>query len=162
MQPQYIFQGRQVYRAATPSPHHHHQSFIVYSRKVVLMAPPHSLPRLAAFLRRSLTFSLKLFFTLHLATEYAGTVSPTSGPSMLPTIAVLGDAVYTSKRYARGNGIELGDLVVYKHPKVPAEAALKRVMGLPGDFVREDGGLGSGDRMIQVVSRGRYTQSVIS
>ena len=37
---------------------------------------------------------------------------------------------------------------------VPAEAALKRVMGLPGDLVREDGGLGSGDRMIQVVSRG--------
>ena len=45
---------------------------------------------------------------------------------------------------------------------VPAAAALKRVMGLPGDFVREDGGLGSGDRMIQVVSRGRYPQSVIS
>ena len=81
---------------------------------------------------------------------------------MLPTLSVSGDVVYTSKRYARGNGIKFGDLVEYKHPMVPAEAALKRVMGLPGDFVREDGGLGSGDRIIQVVSRGRHTQSVIS
>lgn len=162
MQPQHNFQGRQVCRAATPSPHHHHQSSIVYSHKVVPMAPPHSLPRLAAFLRRNLTLPLKLFFILHLASEYAGTISPTTGPSMLPTVGVSGDVIFTSKRYARGNGIEFGDLVEFNHPMVPSEAALKRVMGLPGDFVREDGGLGRGDRMIQVVSSGRYTQIVIS
>ena len=34
---------------------------------------------------------------------------------------------------------------------------VKRVMGLPGDFVREDGGVGSGDRMIQVVLTRRFT-----
>ncbi len=70
---------------------------------------------------------------------------------MLPTMTVHGEVVYTSKRYARGNGIEFGDLVEFKHPMVPAAAVVKRVMGLPGDFVREDGGLGTGDRMIQVV-----------
>ena len=41
----------------------------------------------------------------------------------------------------------------------PAEGVAKRVMGLPGDFVREDGGLGRGDRMIQVVSRRRFTHT---
>ena len=125
------------------------------------MAPSYALLRVPGFLRRNFTLPIKLFFILHLVSEYAGTVSHTSGPSMLPTVKILGDVVYTSKRYARGNGIQFGDLVEFKHPMVPSEAALKRVMGLPGDFVREDGGLGSGDRMIQVVSRWRYTQSVI-
>ena len=41
----------------------------------------------------------------------------------------------------------------------PRAGILKRVMGLPGDFVREDGGVGSGDRMIQVLSRRRFTQA---
>lgn len=129
------------------------------------MAPHYALLRLAAFIRRNIYFPLlplKLFFILHLTSEYVGTVSFTSGPSMLPTVKILGDAIYTSKRYARGNGIQFGDLVEYRHPLVPTQAGLKRVMGLPGDFVREDGGLGSGDRMIQVVSRWRYTPSVIN
>lgn len=69
---------------------------------------------------------------------------------MLPTIAVWGDVVYTSKFYARGNGIKVGDLVEFKHPLVLREAAIKRVMGLPGDFVRTDGGLETGEKMIQV------------
>ena len=71
---------------------------------------------------------------------------------MLPTLTVWGDAVYTSKRYKRGNGIKLGDLVDFKHPMVLGEGAIKRVMGMPGDFVRADGGIGDGKRMIQVGS----------
>ena len=145
-----------------PSPDHHHQSSIVYPRKVVPMTPPLSIARLATFIARNLALPVKLFFILHLASEYVGTISPTTGPSMLPTAGVSGDVIFTSKRYARGNGIQFGDLVEYKHPMVPTESAMKRVMGLPGDFVREDGGLGRGDRMIQVVSSRRYTQIVIS
>ena len=41
----------------------------------------------------------------------------------------------------------------------PAAGIVKRVMGLPGDFVREDGGVGRGDRMIQVASGRRFTQA---
>ena len=115
--------------------------------------------RFETFLIRNIALPLKFFFVLHLASEWTGSVSPTTGPSMLPTLTVSGDIVYTSKRYARGNGIEFGDLIEFKHPMEPAAGVVKRVMGLPGDFVREDGGLGSGDRMIQVVSRRRFTQA---
>ena len=76
---------------------------------------------------------------------------------MVPTLTVSGDIVYTSSRYARGNGIEFGDVIEFKHPMEPAAGVVKRVMGLPGDFVREDGGLGRGDRMIQVGPRRRFT-----
>ena len=126
------------------------------------MTPALSPARLVTFVAQNLTLSLKLFFIFHLATEYVGTISVTSGPSMLPTVRVSGDYIFTSKRYARGNGIQFGDLVEYKHPMAPTESVMKRVMGLPGDFVREDGGIGRGDRMIQVVSIGQYTQIMIS
>ena len=126
------------------------------------MTAPLSTARLVTFVARNLSLPIKLFFILHLASDYVGTISPTSGPSMLPTAGVSGDVIFTSKRYARGNGIQFGDLVEYKHPMVPTERGMKRVMGLPGDFVREDGGVGRGDRMIQVVSSGQYTQIMIS
>ena len=126
------------------------------------MTAPLSTARLVNFVARNLSLPIKLFFILHLASDYVGTISPTSGPSMLPTAGVSGDVIFTSKRYARGNGIQFGDLVEYKHPMVPTERGMKRVMGLPGDFVREDGGVGRGDRMIQVVSSGQYTQIMIS
>ena len=126
------------------------------------MTAPLSTARLVNFVARNLSLPIKLFFILHLASDYVGTISPTSGPSMLPTAGVSGDVIFTSKRYARGNGIQFGDLVEYKHPMVPTERGMKRVMGLPGDFVREDGGVGRGDRMIQVVSSGQPTQIMIS
>ena len=121
------------------------------------MALLHHVSQSRAFLRRFALPYLKLFFVLHLASEWTGIVSPTVGPSMLPTLTVSGDIIYTSKRYARGNGIEFGDLIEFKHPMEPGVGVVKRVMGLPGDFVREDGGVGSGDRMIQVVLTRRFT-----
>ena len=155
LQPQYVF--FKAGRFAEPQ-HHHHQRPAVHSRNEILMALLHHLSRFGTLLRK-LAFPFKLFFIYHLASEWIGSVSPTSGPSMVPTLTVLGDRIYTSKRYARGNGIEFGDLVEFTHPMVPAVGAVKRVMGLPGDFVREDGGIGSGDRMIQVVSRRRFAQA---
>ncbi len=145
-------------RFAEPQ-HHHHQSPIVHSRNVVLMALPYNLSRFGGLLRRNLAPPFKLFFILHLASEWTGSVSTTTGPSMVPTSAVSGDIIYTSKRYARGNGIEFGDVIEFKHPMEPAAGIVKRVMGLPGDFVREDGGVGRGDRMIQVASGRRFTQA---
>ncbi|KAL2048214.1 hypothetical protein N7G274_000125 [Stereocaulon virgatum] len=99
------------------------------------------------YIRLSL-FLLKFGLITHFTLSHIGTLTPTTGPSMLPTISVRGDVMYTNKLYTRGNGIKLGDLVDFKHPLVVGEAGCKRVMGLGGDFVC-DGEEGAG-RMIQV------------
>ena len=57
---------------------------------------------------------------------------------MLPTLAVRRDWVYISKFYRRGMGIRVGDVVSFKHPMFPSTGALKRVVGMPGDFVLRD------------------------
>lgn len=57
---------------------------------------------------------------------------------MLPTMAVKGDRVYVDKLYRRGRGIQVGDVVDFKHPLHPGEGAIKRVLGMPGDFVLRD------------------------
>ena len=71
---------------------------------------------------------------------------------MLPTIAVKDDWVWVDKSYRRGRGIKVGDLVNIRHPMFPGQGAIKRVLGMPGDFVvrdTPDGERGSG-MMIQV------------
>ena len=69
---------------------------------------------------------------------------------MVPTINVRGVWVYIDKTYSRGRGIKVGDVVDFHHPIVLEAGAIKRVMGMPGDFVVKDGGEGKGKRMIQV------------
>ena len=65
---------------------------------------------------------------------------------MLPTLSVAGDSVLINKQHRRGRGIVVGDLVNIKHPMFPEEGAIKRVLGMPGDFVgRDTPGLASGD-----------------
>ena len=54
------------------------------------------------------------------------------------------------KTFSRGRGIKVGDVVDIQHLIVPGAGAIKRVMGMPGDFVVKDGGMGKGKRMIQV------------
>ena len=54
---------------------------------------------------------------------------------MLPTLSVDGDGVVISRYYRRGRGIQVGDAVAFKHPVVPETGAIKRVVGMPGDFV---------------------------
>lgn len=44
----------------------------------------------------------------------------------------------------------MGDVVDFHHPMVRGVFGMKRVMGMPGDFVVKDGGEGKGDMMIQV------------
>ncbi|KAK4539174.1 hypothetical protein LTR36_001174 [Oleoguttula mirabilis] len=69
---------------------------------------------------------------------------------MLPTIASAGDMLLISKYYRRGRQLGVGDVVSYKHPIRPGEYAVKRILGMPGDFVVvETPGKGVG-RMIQV------------
>lgn len=44
----------------------------------------------------------------------------------------------------------MGDAVAFHHPMVRSAAAMKRVMGMPGDFIVKDGGERRGKMMIQV------------
>ena len=57
---------------------------------------------------------------------------------MLPTINSFGDAVLVSKYYRRGRGVKVGDIISYTHPIIPEMKALKRVVGMEGDFVLRD------------------------
>lgn len=69
---------------------------------------------------------------------------------MLPLFEVWGQGAVTSRAHAHGRGIKVGDVVKFKLP-VTEDEAIKRVMGMPGDFVlagSPDRG-GEGD-MIQV------------
>ena len=94
----------------------------------------------------------KLFFGIHLATEYFAQIKLTSGYSMLPTLNVADDWVYVSCFYRRGRGVRIGDVVTFRHPMFPGTGACKRVLGLPGDFVLRDSPGGERGMMVQVSS----------
>ena len=85
-----------------------------------------------------LTVTAQLTLILHLIQTYFIEVSACAGPSMLPTLAVQGDWVLINKRHRRGRGIATGDIVDFVRPTVPATGAVKRVVGMPGDFVASD------------------------
>jgi mitochondrial inner membrane protease subunit 1 len=57
------------------------------------------------------------------------------GPSMLPLVPEHGSWMIINPRCAHGHGVRVGDVVVASHPLNPAEGVVKRVMGLPGDYV---------------------------
>ncbi|KAI0398308.1 LexA/Signal peptidase [Xylariaceae sp. FL0594] len=76
------------------------------------------------------------FALTHVIWAYGFSVGSGWGPSMLPTMAVTDEWFVTDKRYRRGRGVRVGDCVVYSIPdKPPGEEGLKRVMGMPGDYV---------------------------
>ena len=85
----------------------------------------------------------------HVWSEYFFTLSLAEGISMNPTMNATGDWLLLSKRYRRGRGIEVGDMVSYKHPIDQDSYGVKRVIGMPGDFVLRDSPDTSGV-MIQV------------
>lgn len=57
---------------------------------------------------------------------------------MTPTFNALGDMVLISKYYRRGRSIQVGDVVSFAHPIETDARAIKRVIGLAGDFVVRD------------------------
>ncbi|KAK8162441.1 peptidase S24/S26A/S26B/S26C [Phyllosticta citrichinensis] len=75
---------------------------------------------------------------LHAFWTYGFTIIPTAGASMVPNLPTFGAAVLISKQYRRGRNIEVGDLVSFDHPMKLGEGVIKRVIGLPGDFVLRD------------------------
>ncbi|KAI9840748.1 MAG: hypothetical protein M1837_001322 [Sclerophora amabilis] len=94
------------------------------------------------------TFGIAAF--LHLFTNHIASIKLTYGPSMLPTINVRDEAVFISKFHRRGRDVKVGDIVSVRHPLEPDERAVKRVLGMPGDFVLRDAPGSQDELMIQV------------
>jgi hypothetical protein len=89
----------------------------------------------------------------HIFCEYFFTLSQAEGISMLPTINATGDWLLLSKRYRKGRGVVVGDIVSFKHPIDEHTRSVKRVIGMPGDIVLRDSPDKSG-QMIQVSRAG--------
>ncbi len=77
----------------------------------------------------------KLGFAWHLVATHGFQVGPADGPSMLPTFSTYGDWIGTDKRYRLGRGVCVGDLVLYQMPFAKYDMGVKRIIGLPGDYV---------------------------
>lgn len=84
---------------------------------------------------RLLVATVQTFAITHLVYAYGMSLSFGSGPSMLPTFLVVNEWFLTDKRYRRGRGVRVGDCVVYAIPTKPGQEGVKRVMGMPGDYV---------------------------
>ncbi|KAI1173693.1 LexA/Signal peptidase [Nemania sp. FL0916] len=72
----------------------------------------------------------------HVVWAYGISIDAGWGPSMLPTFLVFNDWFVTDKRFRRGRGVQVGDCVVYSIPvEPPGQEGVKRVLGMPGDYV---------------------------
>ncbi len=94
--------------------------------------------------------TVKTVAAAHLFWAYGYAMGPASGPSMLPTIESWGEWLLVSKRHRHGRHLRVGDLVVYTVPIYPDTEGVKRVLGLPGDYVLMNSPDSDGDVMIQV------------
>jgi inner membrane protease subunit 1 len=99
---------------------------------------------------RVFLLAIKTVAFVHVVTKYCYSVRGTEGPSMLPTLEVKNDFVLLSKRHRRGRNIVVGDIISFTHPTLPGEGAIKRVIGMPGDFVLRDTPDSGNDIMLQV------------
>ena len=76
----------------------------------------------------------QMFCAYHLFAEYGYVAKTASGPSMLPTLDAY-ESLVISKRHRRGRDIAVGDLVAYDIPLLSGAEGIKRVGGMPGDYV---------------------------
>ncbi|KAH6611607.1 hypothetical protein Trco_001627 [Trichoderma cornu-damae] len=79
--------------------------------------------------------TLKITCLAHLTLSHLLQISPAQGPSMLPTFTVDGDWIAADMTYRLGRGVKVGDLVLYKIPIFAGQNGVKRVVGMPGDYV---------------------------
>jgi len=85
-------------------------------------------------------YAVNAFCAFHLFLNYVGSIQLVSGPSMLPTMAVDGEAVIENRLSFRLNPgcLKRGDLVTFESPLTPGRLVCKRLLGLPGDTVCVD------------------------
>lgn len=57
------------------------------------------------------------------------------GLSMMPTMGMEASHLLVSKRHRLGRGVEPGDIIVLRHLASPGSRIIKRVVGMPGDYV---------------------------
>lgn len=86
----------------------------------------------------------------HVLWQYGYSVAPGSGPSMLPTFLVWNEWFVADRSYRRGRGVRVGDCVTYTIPVEPHEGGVKRVIGMPGDYVLLNSPGSKNDDMMQV------------
>ncbi|KAI1421373.1 LexA/Signal peptidase [Xylaria sp. FL1777] len=84
---------------------------------------------------RVLFATAQTFALAHVVWVYGVSLGVGWGPSMLPTFPTTNEWFVTDKRYRRGRGVQVGDCVVYSIPVEPGQEGLKRVIGMPGDYV---------------------------
>ena len=108
----------------------------------------HAAHRYAGHPARVFLFCLKFGFFTHVFFEYAFSLAPTQGASMLPTFEVIGDYVLISRHYRRGRDVRVGDIVSFDSVVQPGEKVIKRVLGMEGDYVLRNTP-GVSDNMIQ-------------
>lgn len=84
--------------------------------------------------RTSVSF-LKATCLIHLGLSHGYNISPAQGPSMLPTFTVDGDWILCDNTRRCGRGVGIGDLVVYRIPVFSNQWGVKRIIGMPGDYV---------------------------
>lgn len=107
--------------------------------------------------------TLKISCLTHLTFTNLFQVSPAQGPSMLPTFTVDGEWIAADMRYRLGRSVEVGDLVLYKIPLFAHQNGVKRVVGMPGDYVLlGTPGEPGDDQMIQVSRFFYYRYDLLS
>ncbi|KAF2817841.1 uncharacterized protein BDZ99DRAFT_457518 [Mytilinidion resinicola] len=112
---------------------------------------------LNGFLRPIPFIAFNVALATHITFGYFYSIRTSTGESMYPTLAVRGDYWICSKRHRRGKDVKVGDIISFTHPVLPGFGGVKRVVGMPGDFVLAgtpgvDGG-DEGVGMVQVSPR---------
>lgn len=87
---------------------------------------------------RIISWTLRIFCSMHLANEYLFEITETKGESMLPTIQAQKDFVYANKTCRLGRDVDVGDVIVAIKPSDPDHRVCKRISGMPGDVILVD------------------------
>ncbi|CAM8990409.1 unnamed protein product [Rhodiola kirilowii] len=77
----------------------------------------------------------KFLCLLHITDTYVITTTQVYGPSMLPTLNLVGDVLLTERISARIGKVGVGDVVLVRSPENPMRIVTKRVLGMQGDRV---------------------------
>ncbi|MED6118137.1 hypothetical protein PIB30_000119 [Stylosanthes scabra] len=79
--------------------------------------------------------AVKFLCCLHITDNYFCSPVHIYGPSMLPTLNMVGDIVLAEHLSQRLGKVRHGDLVVVRSPSDPKKSITKRIMGMEGDTV---------------------------